>query len=119
MSADLASLSLSPRPQNPFETARLALVKRLLELKAPTAYPNFPSPADHEGIAGHIREAAEIFDSWLAAIGAEVRDNATTYIDSSLFAGSFTAAIDGNETYAVEQQGEFLVAERRSMRRAS
>lgn len=119
----MSSPSPTPiRSQNPFEAARLALVKRLLELKAPASYPNFPSPADHEGIASHIREAAGIFDDWLAAIGAEVRDNATTSISAGLFAGSFIGAVDGNETYACESQGEALreyAAERRSMRRAS
>ena len=116
------STSQTPTPirsQNPFETARLALVKRMLELKAPAAYPSFPAPSDHAGVADHLREAAGIFDDWLAAIGGEVRDNAITHVSADLFAGSFTAAIDGNETWAVEQQAEFLTAERRSLRRAS
>lgn len=107
MSADV-TIPLPARSQNPFEAARLALVKRLLELKAPASYPSYPSPADHEGIAAHIREAAEIFDSWLAAIGSEVRGNAVTGIDSNLFSGSFMGAVDGNETYAAEMQGEAL-----------
>lgn len=123
MSADLATLpapTITTKPSNPFETARLALIKRLLTLKAPAAYPNFPSPADHEGIAQHIRDAAQIFDEWLAAIGAEVRDNATTSISAGLFAGSFTGAVDGNETGACEEQASALIEyaqERRSARR--
>jgi hypothetical protein len=116
MSADIA---ITLRPQNPFETARLQLIAALLAMKPPAAYPAFPSPADHAGVAGHLREAAEIFDGWLAAVGCEVRDNATTYISADLFAGSFTAAIDGNETWCLEQQGEALVEQRRSLRRAS
>jgi hypothetical protein len=107
---------------NPFETARLKLVRRLLEMRAPSAYPSFPSPADHEGIAAHIREAAQIFDEWLAAIGSEVRDNAVTAIDRHLFSGSFIGAVDGNETGACEEQAESLrefAMERRSARRAS
>lgn len=109
--------------QNPFEAARLALISRLLSLKAPAAYPTFPSPDHHEGIAAHLREAAQIFDGWLAAIGSEVRDNAATSVDVCMFAGSFEAAIDGNETGVCEEQGEALreyASERRtSPRRAS
>lgn len=119
--AELATLPAPSKPSNPFETARLALIKQLLTLKAPAAYPAFPTPGHHEGIAQHIREAAEIFDGWLAAIGAEVRDNATTSISAGLFAGSFTAAVDGNETFAAEQQAESLrgyAEARRSVRRA-
>src|SRR5258706_5004005 len=107
-------------PQNPFETARRALIAALSAMTTPDAYPNFPSPSDHEGVAGHIREAAQIFDEWLAAIGAEVRDNAVTAIDRHMFSGSFLGAIDGNETYACTMQGEALreyASERRSYRR--
>lgn len=120
MSADLATLPApETRSNNPFEAARLKLIKALLTLKAPGAYPNFPSPTDHETIGSHIREAAIIFDEWLAAIGAEVRDNATTSISAGLFAGSFTAAIDGNETWALESEALALAEDRRAMRRAS
>lgn len=117
MSADLAlSKTLS---RNPFEVARSHLIRRLLELQAPVAYPNFPTPGHHEGVASHIREAAQIFDEWLAAVGSEVRDNATTQVSAGLFAGSFFAAVDGNETGACEDQAESLRDERRAMRRAS
>lgn len=115
--------SVTPiRSHNPFEAARLKLIAALLAMKAPAAYPNFPSPSDHEGIAAHLREAAEIFDAWLAAIGSEVRDNATTSVDRHMFSGSFTGAIDGNETGVCEGQGEALreyAEERRASRRAS
>jgi hypothetical protein len=117
MSADITPTPI--RSQNPFEAARLKLIAALLAMKAPAAFPSFPSPYDHAGVADHLREAAAIFDDWLAAVGHQVRDNAVTYVSADLFSGSFTAAIDGNETYAVEQQAEFLVDERRSMRRAS
>lgn len=121
MSADVANLTLptQPRSSNPFEAARLQLVKQLLGLKAPAGYPCAPSPDDHLSIAGHLREAAEIFDTWLAAVGAEVRDNASTSIDKGLFAGSFVGAIDGNETWVCEQEAGSLRDERRAMRRAS
>jgi hypothetical protein len=120
MPADTAATAIIV--QNPFETARRKLIAALLAMKPPAAYPAFPSPSDHEGVAAHIREAAQIFDAWLAAIGSEVRDNAVTAIDSNLFSGSFMGAVDGNETYAAEMQGEALreyAEERRSVRRAS
>lgn len=118
MSADVASLS-QPRSSNPFEAARLLLIKRLLGMQAPVAYPNYPTPGHHEGVAAHIREAAMIFDEWLAAVGAEVRDSATTSIDKGLFAGSFMGAVDGNETWACESEAQSLNDDRRAMRRAS
>lgn len=107
MSADIA-LATVPVPassfRNPLETARLKLVKDFLSLKMP-AYPSFPSPDDHESFAGVIREAAAIFDEWLAAVGHQVRDNATTGVSSNLFNGSFSGAIEGNETWACEEAG--------------
>ena len=117
MSADLALSKTISR--NPFEVARSHLIRRILELQAPVAFPNFPTPGHHESVAAHLREAAEIFDEWLAAIGAEVRDNATISISAGLFSGSFAAAIDGNETYALECEALALIEERRAMRRAS
>lgn len=120
MSANLAAATTSAK--NPFEAARRRLISGLLAMKAPPSYPASPSPSDHEGIAAHIRDAAQIFDEWLAAVGSEVRDNAVTSIDGNLFSGAFTGAIDGNETWACEAQGEALrefANERRSLRRAS
>lgn len=106
MSADIAHPAAVPAfAKNPFEAARLTLVKALLEIKVPAAYPSFPCPDDHEGIAAHLREAAAIFDEWLAAVGREVRDNAATSISAGLFSGSFTGAIEGNETWACEEAG--------------
>lgn len=120
MSANIATaLNPATSAKNPFEAARRRLIAGLLAMKAPAAYPAFPSPADHEGVAAHIREAAQIFDEWLAAIGCEVRDNASSYVSADLFAGSFTAAIDGNETWAIECQAGELRDEHRAMRRAS
>jgi hypothetical protein len=98
MSADIALSTTSSK--NPFETARRKLIAGLLKIKAPASYPAFPTPSDHEAVAAHIREAAAIFDEWLAAIGSEVRDNAASPIDANLFAGSFLGAVDGNETWA-------------------
>lgn len=106
----------SPLSQNPFEAARLTLIKRLLQLRAPKAYPCSPAPSDHENVAEHLRETAQIFDEWLAAIGAEVRDNAVTYVSAGLFSGSFVGAIDGNETYACEEAATALREYRRGER---
>jgi hypothetical protein len=100
--------------QNPFERARLALIKRLLWMPAPSAYPTFPSPDDHMGVKDHILLAAELFDDYLAAIGAEVRDNANCAIDKDLFSGTVMRAIDGNETFALEEAALAV----RGMRRA-
>jgi len=119
--ADIA-LQLNPSPKNPFETARRKLIAALLAMKVPSAYPAFPSPCDHEAVASHLRDAAQIFDEWLAAVGCEVRDNAVTAIGSGLFSGSFLGAVDGNETYCCEEQASALIEyaqERRSYRRAS
>lgn len=107
------------RSQNPFEAARLKLIASLLAMKAPSALPSFPQPTDHARVADHLREAAAIFDEWLAAVGHQVRENATTYVDANLFNGSFTGAIDGNETWACEQAGLEVRAQRAAMRRAS
>jgi len=104
---------------SPFETARRKLIASLLAMKAPGAYPNYPIPSDHEGIANHIREAAKIFDEWLSAVGHQVRDNTTTDIDDNLFNGSFTGAIEGNETWALENEGIELREFRQAQRRAS
>ncbi len=49
------------RSQNPFEAARLKLIASLSAIKAPSAFPSFPTPDHHAGIAGHLREAAAIF----------------------------------------------------------
>lgn len=103
-----------PFSQNPFERARLALIKRLHELKAPKAYPSFPAPSDHLSIKDHIVCATELFDEYLAAIGAEIRDNVNCAIDKDLFSGSFIRAIDGNETYALDEAALAV----RGMRRA-
>jgi hypothetical protein len=117
MSADIALSTTASK--NPFETARRKLIAALLKIKAPASYPAFPTPSDHEAVAAHIREAAAIFDEWLAAIGSEVRDNASSQIDANLFAGSFLGAIDGNETWACQNEALQLSDERRAMRRAS
>jgi hypothetical protein len=118
MSPDTAPNTTSLSRSKPLKAAMTTLVSELLGTSLP-AYPVYPQPSDHEGFAAHIRDVAVIFDRYLAAIGAEVRDNATTSIDAGLFAGSFTAAVDGNETWAAEQQASALrdfASERRHAR---
>lgn len=105
------------RPQNPLKAAKARLIRDFLALEMPV-YPVNPSPADHQSFADAIRQAAQIFDSWLAAVGSEVRDNATGAIDANLFSGSFEAAIDGNETYACEVAACDVADQRRASRRA-
>lgn len=110
------------KPQNPFETARLALIQRLLMWKVAKPFGSFATPSDFEAVAADIRDAAIMFDEWLAAIGSEVRDNAVTSVDSRMFAGSFTGAVDGNETGVCEEQAESLrqyAEEGRAERRVS
>lgn len=119
--SELATLPQPTTTTNPLRPAMASLISGLLALALPR-YPADPSPSDHEGFAGHIRQAAQLFDDYLAAIGAEVRDNAVTSIDGHMFAGSFLGAVDGNETYACEEQAEALrefASERRAERRAS
>lgn len=103
----LTTRSQSPQPANPLTAARAGLVSEFLRLVLPR-YPKFPAPSDHESVAQHIRDVANIFDRYLAAIGSEVRDNAVTAVDGNLFSGSFLGAVDGNETYAAERQAEAL-----------
>ena len=110
--------TFQPRPSNPFETARLALIKRLLEMKALVAMPSFPTPGHHLSVAEHIRAAAAIFDEWLAAVGHEVRDNATVTIDADVFEGAFAGAVDGNATYMCETAASALFENLRDARRA-
>jgi hypothetical protein len=98
-------MSTASSPSNPFETARLALIKRLLEMKAPKDYPIYPRNGDHQTIADHIRDAANIFDEWLYAIGREVADNSTNSVDMRLFTAAFLGAVDGNATYETETAG--------------
>src|SRR5216684_2478892 len=118
MSADLAVTPIL-RSNNPFEAARLKLIASLLAMKAPAAYPSFPVPSDHAGVADHLREAAIIFDEWLATVGHQIRDNASNDVDERVFEGAFTGAIEGNATWEVEKAAETLLDERNAMRRAS
>jgi hypothetical protein len=115
-----ATIETTTPTTNPLKPARARLISEFLSLVLPS-YPNFPAPSDHEGVAQHIRDVANMFDRYLAAIGSEVRDNAVTAIDRHMFAGSFLGTVDGNETGVCEEQASALIeyaAERRASRRA-
>ena len=114
------STTLTPiRSQNPFEVARLALIKKLLAIKAPAGLPSFPQPCDFDAAKNHLIEAAGLFDEWAAAIGDHLADNTSASFDRRSFEQPFTYAIDGNASYAFEQAAEAVLEERDAMRRAS
>src|SRR6516225_3603644 len=95
---------------NPFEAAKAALIARLNKLAAPSA-------SAIGDAADHIRDAANIFDEWLYAVGSQVADRSFNDVDMRSFQGAFLGAVDGNATYEVEVACEPV---RRSlMRRAS
>src|SRR5258708_13596409 len=83
--------------RSPLERAQLKLVKDILALDMP-AYPSYPAPADHYAFPDVLREAAAIFDIWLAAVGAQFRHNAMTAIDHHIFSGSCLSARDLTQT---------------------
>ncbi len=91
-----------PAARNPFEAARSHLIRRLLDLTVPAELSPRARPAQLAALADHIREAADIFDEWLAAIGGEVAETASRRLDMSVFAGAFRGAVEGNATYVAE-----------------
>lgn len=103
------------RPANPFETARLALIKKLLEIKTPGSFSVFPIPCEFTAVIDHMREVAGIVDEWCAAIGHEVSDNSSSRVDIDLFRSPMTDAIDGNATWEVEKQAETLLEDHNDM----
>lgn len=112
ISTSLVPASITPHP---LKAARASLISEFLGMFMPN-YPVNPSPSDHESMARHILDVAMMFDRYLAAVGSEVRDNAVTQVSSGLFAGTFLGAVDGNETWACEEQASALkgfAAERR------
>ncbi|WP_445222210.1 hypothetical protein ACKWRH_21380 [Bradyrhizobium sp. Pa8] len=95
-------------PQNPFEAARQALIARLLTLPVPQAIGE---------VSEHLKDAANIFDQWLYAVGSGVADHVTIDVDMRSFQGAFLAAVDGNATYEAECAVD-RASHRRSFRRA-
>lgn len=90
------------RTSNPFEAARLQLVKRLLALRAPAALGVNPHPVDVEAVAQHVRDVTNILDDWLSDTGAEVKLVAPD-LDMRDFTDAFSATIDGNATFLIEE----------------
>ncbi|QPF81629.1 hypothetical protein IC762_17535 [Bradyrhizobium genosp. L] len=88
--------------RNPFEAARSALIRRLVEMEVPRELSLRPRRDEFAHLADHIRDAANLFDEWLFAIGAEVAENANRAVDLRLFSGAFLGAVDGNATHATE-----------------
>lgn len=116
----MSTSTITPiRSQNPFETARLALIKKLLAMSAPGSFSIFPYPSEFTSVADHVREATRIFDEWLAAIGHELSDNSNCNIDIDLFRSAYTDAVDGNALYEFERSSEILIEEHNAMLRAS
>jgi hypothetical protein len=95
--------------QNPFKAARLALIQRLLALPVPEAIGD---------VADHLKDAANIFDQWLYAVGSGVADSVPADVDMRSFQGAFLGAVDGNATYEVECAMEAASRRRSFARRA-
>lgn len=103
------------RPANAFETARLALIKKLLEIKSPDAFSVFPVPSQFTAIHHHVSEVTAICNEWLAAIGHEVADNSSSRVDLDLFRTAFSDAVDGMALWEIEKQAEALIEDHNEM----
>jgi hypothetical protein len=95
--------------QNPFEAARSALIDRILALPIPQAIGE---------VSDHLRDAANVFDQWLYAVGSGVSDQVMVDVDMRQFQGAFVGAVDGNATYEVECVMEAASRRRSFARRA-
>ena len=90
------SATVSTFQPNPFETARAKLIAGLQGLSVPRRIgAAMPFPDDFETIAAHIRDASRLFDTWLCALGAEVKANAQCRISEPLFDGVYLDAVEG------------------------
>lgn len=98
---------------NPFETSRDLMIAKLWELLPPKAYPVFPSPGHHEGVAHYLRELAAIVDAHIETIGMHARDNAITDLDLRCFEDVLSGAIEGNATHVLEEEAHELRDSRR------
>jgi|SRR5581483_751191 len=100
-----------PRPNNPFEIARRELIAEMAKLKVPTIG-SWPEPEDFLAVKDHIIEVAQIADKWLAAIGTEIRCNATTNINMDYFASGFSDyGVNGWCLYECDKAAEALESE--------
>lgn len=103
------------RPANPFEAARLALIKKLLEIKSPGSFSIFPIPCEFTAVHHHVSEVTAICNEWLSAIGHEVADNSSSRVDIDLFRTAFSDAVDGMALWEIEKQAEALIEDHNDM----
>lgn len=96
------AITAAPTSNNPFDIARSTLIGALLRLRVPRPIGRYPTAGDFESIRDHIREAAALYDAWLADIGHQVRDNAVGPLDMTVFDRAFSGAIDGEAMYVCE-----------------
>lgn len=107
-------MSTTSPSQNPFELSRDTLIAKLWELRIPKAYPAFPSPGHHEGVAHYLREFAAIVDAHIEVIGMHAKDNAcATDMDLRCFEDVLSGAIEGNATHVLEEEAHELRDSRR------
>ena len=97
--------------QNPFEAARAKLIERLSLLVVPKPIRIFPGPSDFQTVRDLLRETAEIFDDYVAAIGGEVEANSPYNVDSRSFDAVASCAI-ADAAWACEHIAERLIEDR-------
>lgn len=108
----MSTSSLTPSPaQNPFEAAKLKLIERLALLVVPKPIRIFPGPSDFEAARDVLREAAEIFDDWIAAVGHQVADNSPYSVDARSFDKVASGAV-ADALYECENISERLIEDR-------
>lgn len=97
-----AAATLSPSPalsndpaRNPFEVARSHLIAALVNMRVPAAH----AVGD---ASDHIKDAANLFDEWLFAIGGAVQERVNADLDFRTFQGVFLGAVEGDAAYAVK-----------------
>lgn len=106
-------LATTSRSSNPFEAARLSLIKRLLQLKAPKAFGAFPLASDFLAVRDHLVDAVEAFDEFIENIGFQVQENTTCEaFDIRCFNDTFSAAVDGNAIFILEECAEDVRSQR-------
>lgn len=90
-----AALSSPSASRNPLEAIRSHLIRRLCELPMPAAHAIGEVPE-------LLRDAANIFDEFLFAIGQHVGERVNVDMDIRPFQGAFLGAVEGNADYEIE-----------------
>jgi hypothetical protein len=111
----MSIITSSPAPHaGAFAAAKARLIERITNaLICPKDYSLFPKADEHVCVGEHIREAAKIFDEWLASIGSEVAENTcATIVTERDFEGVFFDAVDGNCAWLCENESAALLEER-------